>query len=73
MDELMHHRQQIIERQQQCAAQLDDDGLLSGTECCQQVFPRERAIVNRIAIAPVAYRRHRHAKLIGQRPDALVR
>lgn len=36
-------------------------------------FPRVRAIVARIVIAPVAIRRHRNAELIRQRLNALIR
>ena len=33
VDELMHHRQQVIERQQQCAAQLDNESALNIPLC----------------------------------------
>ena len=54
-----------------CPLQVGKISLPSGAECCQQVFPRVRVIVDRLAIAPVEYRRHRNAELLGQRPDAL--
>ena len=60
-------------RLQQCTGQIAVDGDLSGTVCYQEDSPRVRAIIDRIAIAPVVYYRYLHGELIRKRCRAFVR
>lgn len=56
LDELPHHRQQVVQRQAQVRAQIDDDLLLAGIERGLQPVRCVAAILDRAALAPLADR-----------------
>lgn len=71
VEELAHHDQQVIQRQEQQSAQLDGDRLLRGRKRRLQAVRRVGAIVHVSALAPapngvdqdVVARRQRHVRL----------
>ena len=55
VQEFPHHRQQVIERHQQRAAQRHSHSLLSGRQCGLKPIRRTAAILDGLALAPFPY------------------
>jgi hypothetical protein len=66
IDELAHHRNQVIERQQRHAPQLHCDGLLRGRQRCVELVRSVREIFRALAILPFARRRFADVVAISQ-------
>jgi hypothetical protein len=72
IQELAHHRQQVVKRDQQRLAQRHGDGLLRGRQGRLQPMRRVAAIRNTVALAPFVDRLRRDAVALGQNRPGLV-
>lgn len=72
VDERAHHRQQIVQREQQGLAQLHDDHLLCGCERRLQPMCRVGTVLEVGAVFPLEHRHGRHPVALCQRGDGLV-
>jgi hypothetical protein len=72
IQELAHHRQQVVKRDQQRLAQRHGDGLLRGRQGRLQPVRRVAAIRHTVALAPFVDRLRRDAVALGQNRPGLV-
>lgn len=72
IQELPHHRQQIVERNQQRLAQRHGHGLLRRRQGGLQAVWRVAAVMHAVALAPFVDRLRRHTEPLGQHRPRLI-
>ncbi len=66
MDELAHHRQQVVQRKPELRAQVDHQFLLPGVQRGLQPMRRVAAVCHRVAVLPALHGRAADAELRGE-------